>query len=52
MVIDAARQLPNITFVINGDGAARAELEHSAQGLSNVRFAGYQPRERVGEVLA
>jgi len=52
MVIDAARQLPNITFVINGDGGARAELEQSAQGLSNVRFAGYQPRERVGEVLA
>lgn len=52
MVIEAARHLPSITFVINGDGAARAELEHSAQGLSNVRFAGYQPRERVSEVLA
>jgi colanic acid biosynthesis glycosyl transferase WcaI len=52
MLIDAARQIPSITFVINGDGAARAELEQLAQGLSNVRFAGYQPRERVGEVLA
>lgn len=52
MVIEAARQLSHVTFVINGDGAARAELEQSAVGLTNVRFAGYQPRERVSEVLA
>ncbi|MFN5602211.1 MAG: glycosyltransferase, partial [Acidimicrobiaceae bacterium] len=49
---EAARQLSHVTFVINGDGAARAELEQSAAGLTNVRFAGYQPRERVSEVLA
>ena len=52
MLIHAARELPNITFVINGDGAARADLEHEARGVSNVHFAGYQPRERVAEVLA
>lgn len=52
MLIHAARQLPNISFVINGDGAARADLEREARGAGNVHFAGYQPRERVAEVLA
>lgn len=52
MLLHAAQQMPNVTFVINGDGAARAELESQASALSNIRFAGYQPRERVGEVLA
>lgn len=52
MLLHAAQQMPEVTFVINGDGAARAELESQAAGLLNVRFAGYQPRDRVGEVLA
>jgi colanic acid biosynthesis glycosyl transferase WcaI len=52
MLLYAAKQMPHITFVINGDGAARADLESQATGLSNIRFAGYQPRDRVGEVLA
>lgn len=52
MLLHAAKQMPHITFVINGDGAARADLESQAAGLSNIRFAGYQPRDRVGEVLA
>ena len=52
MLLHAAKQMPKVTFVINGDGAARADLEAQAVGLSNIRFAGYQPRDRVGEVLA
>jgi colanic acid biosynthesis glycosyl transferase WcaI len=52
MLLYAAKHMPGITFVINGDGAARAELETQAAGLPNIRFAGYQPRDRVGEVLA
>ena len=52
MLLHAAKHMPGITFVINGDGAARAELETQAAGLPNIRFAGYQPRDRVGEVLA
>ena len=52
MVIHAARELPAVTFVINGDGAARGDLEHEARGVANVHFSGYQPRERVAEVLA
>lgn len=52
MMLHAARQMPEVTFVINGDGAARAELERDAVGLFNVRFSGYQPADRVAEVLA
>ncbi len=52
LVLAAARELPQVTFVINGDGSARASLEAEAVGLANVRFAGYQPKERLPEVLA
>jgi colanic acid biosynthesis glycosyl transferase WcaI len=52
LVLAAARALPHATFVINGDGAARATLEAAAADLPNVRFAGYQPKERLPEVLA
>jgi colanic acid biosynthesis glycosyl transferase WcaI len=52
MVVAAAARFPTATFVINGDGAARGALEEQAAGLANVRFSGYQPKERVPEVLA
>jgi colanic acid biosynthesis glycosyl transferase WcaI len=52
MVVDAARDFPQATFLINGDGAARPTLEERAAGLANVRFSGYQPKSRVPEVLA
>jgi colanic acid biosynthesis glycosyl transferase WcaI len=44
--------LPELTFLINGDGAARSSLESLATDLANVRFSGYQPAERLAEVLA
>ena len=52
MMLHAARQIPEVMFVINGDGAAREELQRDAAGLSNIRFSGYQPADRVAEVLA
>jgi colanic acid biosynthesis glycosyl transferase WcaI len=52
MIVDAARARPDVVFVINGEGAARAGLERAADGLANVRFVDYQPTERLGEVLA
>jgi colanic acid biosynthesis glycosyl transferase WcaI len=52
LVLAAARACPHITFVVNGDGAARSEAEADAAGLANVRFAEYQPIERLAEVLA
>lgn len=52
LVVEAARRMPTVTFVVNGEGSSRAELETNAAGLSNVVFVDYQPTERLGEVLA
>ncbi|MEY2570166.1 MAG: colanic acid biosynthesis glycosyl transferase WcaI [Acidimicrobiaceae bacterium] len=43
---------PDLVFVINGGGSARADLERRAAGLTNVRFIDAQPKERVPAVLA
>lgn len=52
LLIEAARRLPHVAFVINGDGSAKQSLMDSAHGLPNVYFTPYQPKERVPEVLA
>ena len=55
MVIEVAAALSyeeDLVFVINGQGAARGDLERRAAGLSNVRFVDLQPAERLPEVLA
>lgn len=52
LVAHAAREMPLVTFVVNGDGAARADVESLCAGLPNVRFAGFQPVARLSEVLA
>jgi colanic acid biosynthesis glycosyl transferase WcaI len=55
LVLDAATALahePDLVFVINGGGAARAELERRADGAPNVRFVDMQPKDRLPEVLA
>ncbi|MDQ4026774.1 MAG: glycosyltransferase family 4 protein [Actinomycetota bacterium] len=55
IMLDAAGALSyeeDLVFVINGDGAARDELERKARDLSNVRFVDMQPLERVAEVYS
>ncbi len=52
LVVGAARQMPDVTFVINGDGAARDHLASQSADLVNVRLVGYQPLDRLPEVLA
>lgn len=55
MVLQAAAALDyetDVAFVINGQGAARDELERKASGLSNVSFVDMQPIERLPEVLS
>ncbi len=42
----------DIRFVFAGEGARRADAEEAARTLPNVRFAPYQPRERLGEALS
>jgi colanic acid biosynthesis glycosyl transferase WcaI len=48
----AMKDRHDVVFVVNGGGSARADLEKQAAGMSNVRFADYQPKERLSEVLA
>ena len=48
----AHRHRDDVVFVVNGEGAARPALEASAAGLPNMVFVGYQPAERLDEVLA
>jgi colanic acid biosynthesis glycosyl transferase WcaI len=52
LVVAAAAALPDVTFLINGDGAAKDALEASAAGHANVRFAGYIAPARLAELLA
>jgi colanic acid biosynthesis glycosyl transferase WcaI len=52
LLLDAAREFPEVAFVVNGSGAARTALEADAEKLSNVVFGDYQPIERLSEVLA
>jgi colanic acid biosynthesis glycosyl transferase WcaI len=52
LMLHAAQNFPEVAFVVNGSGAARASLEKDAEGLSNVIFGDYQPVERLAEVLA
>lgn len=51
-LVEAARRLPAISFVINGSGSALPELKMQARDLPNVHFGDYQPEERLAEVLA
>jgi colanic acid biosynthesis glycosyl transferase WcaI len=54
LLVQAARALVGeaVVFVVNGGGSARAGLEADAADLPNVRFAPYQPKDRLAEVLA
>jgi colanic acid biosynthesis glycosyl transferase WcaI len=52
LLIDAARAIPDATFVINGEGSMRAELEARAAGVGNVKFGRFVPPHRLNELLA
>lgn len=52
LVLAAAESMPEVTFLINGDGAARSTLEAQGSHLSNLRFAGYIEPSRLSELLA
>lgn len=52
LMLEAARALPEVVFVINGEGAARKSLEAKASDLNNVKFGDYQDVSRLSEVLA
>lgn len=52
LVLRAAEALPEVTFLINGDGTARSTLVAAAAGQDNVCFAGYIEADRLSELLA
>jgi colanic acid biosynthesis glycosyl transferase WcaI len=52
LVVAAAQALPDTTFLVNGDGAARSALEASARDVPNLHFAGYIEPRRLAELLA
>ncbi len=55
LLVQAAATLaddPDVTFVINGEGAALKSLQQQARGLTNVSFVPAQPVERLPELLA
>jgi colanic acid biosynthesis glycosyl transferase WcaI len=55
LLVAAARALVDrhdVVFVINGGGSALDDLRRQAEGLPNLRFVGFQPKERLPEVLA
>ena len=52
LLLAAARELPDVVFLINGNGAARPSLEVAAADIGNVRFADYIAPERLSELLA
>jgi colanic acid biosynthesis glycosyl transferase WcaI len=54
ILIDAARylqHLPDITFVIAGDGPMRQTLLEQAMDLCSIRFLGLQAQERFNDLL-
>lgn len=52
LVVAAAQAMPDVTFVINGEGSAKAGLVDVVAGLANMRLGTYQPMGRLAEVLA
>ncbi len=44
-------QIPNLVFVICGEGVAKPGLARDCAGLSNVRMLPLQPAARLGELL-
>ena len=52
LMIGLAEQRPDITVVVNGDGAMRETIVSATARIPNLRYIGYQPAERLAEVLS
>ena len=54
IIIETAKKLedvPNIHFVLCGNGAARERLVRAAHGMKNIRFLPVQPLEKFNQLL-
>lgn len=52
LLLGAAGSHPDVTFLINGEGSGRTDIEQMAAGLDNVRFGPHVPADRLSELLA
>jgi glycosyltransferase involved in cell wall biosynthesis len=50
-ILEAARQLPDIEFLIGGDGPLRQSLEDAARTIKNIRFVGWLTREELIKLI-
>ncbi len=46
-LIETARELPDIIFLLWGDGHQRAEIEAASAQIPNVRYLGWLPEDKV-----
>jgi len=51
VVVDAARELPQLQFTLAGDGPLRRSLERQTRCLPNVRLTGWLDRGRLREEM-
>jgi len=51
LIIEAARALPGVEFVIGGEGPLRPALEAQARGLHNLRFTGWLDRSALIDLI-
>ncbi|MHA7815081.1 MAG: glycosyltransferase [Pseudohaliea sp.] len=51
LVIEAAKTLPAVEFVIGGEGPLRETLEKQAAGLGNVHFTGWLDRSALIDLI-
>ncbi|MFN4327821.1 MAG: glycosyltransferase family 4 protein [Limnobacter sp.] len=50
VVIEAARQLPNIQWLFVGEGPVLSGLRDQAHGMSHIHFLPFQPRQQLNAV--
>ena len=48
---ELAQRVPNLVFVLCGDGVYKPSIERDCAGLANVRLLPLQPARRLGELL-
>lgn len=52
LLVGLAESLPDVHVVVNGDGAARPDLDRAAERIANLHVRGYVDADRLGELLA
>lgn len=51
LIVDAARELPDVQFTIAGDGPLKAEIEREAASLDNLTVMGWVSRQELLDAM-